>query len=126
MTIAFNVNSVVANSAGNAFGTQFSDNIWCVELKANTDTTINAPADNAIGMTCANTKNKYLAVFSYTSGNDVFVALNTASAQPASNTVAQTSSEQNPAAKMVKAGDVIHMQSSGTPNVTVAFYSIQD
>ncbi len=67
-----------------------------------------------------------MAVFSYSSGANVFVALNAAAAVPAGNTFAATTSELNPNAKMVKSTDVIHFYSSGTPNITVAFYAIQE
>jgi hypothetical protein len=54
----------------------------------------------------------------------VFVAVNATAQVPAAGTFGATTSEQNPSAKKVKAGDVLHFFSTSTANVTVAFYSV--
>lgn len=121
-------NYVIDKNKGgvNGFGLPFSDTIYSATLVANTDTAVAVPKTAAIGMPTATSYNKFMAVFSYSSSANVYVALNATAAIPAGNTFAATTSELNPSAKMVKAGDIIHFISNSTPSITVAFYAIQE
>lgn len=124
--MATNYNIDKTKSGVNGFGLPFCNTIYSVTLTASTDTTVAVPLTAAVGAPTATTYNKFMAVFSYTSGKDVFVALNATAAVPAGNTFAATTSELNPTAKMVKSTDVIHFYSASTPSITVAFYAIQE
>lgn len=122
MATFYNIND---NTHGvNGFGSPFCDTIYSATLLATTDTTLTVPGKAALGMASQSGTNTYLAVFSYTT--NTFVALNATAAVPAGNTFAATTSELNPTCKKVKAGDVIHFYSSGTPSITVALYSVQE
>jgi hypothetical protein len=124
--MATNYNIDKTKNGVNGFGLPFCNTIYSATLTASTDTTVAVPLTAAVGAPTATTYNKFMAVFSYTAGNDVFVALNATAAVPAGNTFAATTSELNPAGKMVKSTDVIHFYSATTPKVTVAFYAIQE
>lgn len=113
-------------SGVNGFGLPFCSTVYSVTLSANTDTSIAVPLTAALGAPTASTYNKFMAVFSYSSTANVFVALNATAAVPVGNTFAATTSELNPNAKQVKATDTIHVISTGTPSVTIAFYAIQE
>jgi len=124
--MATNYNIDKTKSGVNGFGLPFCNTIYSVTLTASTDTTVAVPLTSAVGAPTATTYNKFMAVFSYSSGKDVFVALNATAAVPAGNTFAAATSELNPTAKMVKSTDVIHFYSASTPSITVAFYAIQE
>jgi hypothetical protein len=124
--MATNYNIDKTKSGVNGFGLPFCNTIYSVTLTASTDTTVAVPLTSAVGAPTATTYNKFMAVFSYSSGKDVFVALNATAAVPAGNTFAAATSELNPTAKMVKSTDVIHFISASTPSITVAFYAIQE
>jgi len=57
----------------NGFGLQLSTSNYSVTLTASTDTTVTVPSDASV----------YLAVCGYTSGDDVWVAVNATAAVPA-------------------------------------------
>ena len=119
-------NTLEITKGVNGFGSPFSDTIYSATLPANTDTTITVPSSSANGFPSA-THNKYLAVFSYESAKEVYVANNATAAKPAGSTFAATTSELLPPAKLVKAGDVLHLlAATASSDVTVAFYSVQD
>lgn len=124
MTTQYRVDPIVKGL--NGFGINFSDTIYTATLTAATDTSIAVPKTAAMGTPCAATNNKFLAVFSYSSGSNVYVALNGTAAVPAGASFAASTSELNPTAKIVQAGDVIHMISAATPSISVAFYAIQE
>ena len=115
----------------NGFGLPFCTSVYSVTLQATTDTSVAVPLTSALGAPTAYTNNKFMAVFSYSLAPaaiaaDVFVALNATAAVPAGAGFVLTTSELNPTAKVVKSGDTIHVISAGTPNVTIAFYAIQE
>ncbi len=114
----------------NGFGLPFCSNVYSVTLGAASDTTVAVPLTSVMGNITATTNNKFMAIFSTDNAADVYVALNATAAVPVGNTFAATTSELIPRntywAKVVQAGDVIHVISPGTPSVTVAFYAIQE
>jgi hypothetical protein len=124
--MATNYNIDKTKNGVNGFGLPFCDTIYSATLTASTNTTIAVPLTSATGAPTATTYNKFMAVFSYSSGATVFVALNKTAAVPVGATFAATTSEINPTAKMVKSTDTINVISSGTPSVTIAFYAIQE
>jgi hypothetical protein len=124
MATLYNVN---ADTKGvNGFGSPFCKNIYSATLAANTEKTLTVPDILASGLMPSTLTNQVLAVFNYTSGANVFVAVNATAAVPAGSSFAATTSELNPSAKKVKAGDVLHIISAGTPGVTVSFYSVME
>ncbi len=67
----------------------------------------------------------YQAVFSFETGTDVWVAVNDTAEVP-SGSFAATSSQQNPAVRVVNRGDVISLITSNTTaTVGVSFYGIE-
>ncbi len=130
MTTQYNIDKYT--NGVNGYGLLFSDQVFSATLVANADTTLNVPTTSALGAPMAFSFNKFIAVFSAsqhtTNVNDVFIALNAAATVPAGAAFAATTAELliNGMAKTVKAGDVIHCISAGTPNVTVSFYAIQE
>jgi len=62
----------------------------------------------AMGAAAATTYNKYIVLFSFEPGSQVWVALNEIAEAPAGASFATTTSELNPSARTVKAGDVLH------------------
>lgn len=124
MTTQYNIN---ADTRGvNGFGLPFCDTVYSAKLAATTNTTLIVPGTLSLGMAPASQTNRFVAVFSYDPSASVFVAVNGTAAIPAGAGFAATTSELNPTAKKVKAGDTLNFFSSGTPNVTVAFYSVQE
>ncbi len=125
-----NWNNDKTKNVVNEFGTQFSDTIFSATLVAAADTTVAVPLTAAKGAVAATSFNKFMAVISVGTAADCFVALNATAATPVGGTFAATTSELMPAGgkygKMVKATDVIHLKSAGTPAVTVTFYAIQE
>lgn len=124
--MATNYNIDKTKNGVNGFGLPFCNTIYSVTLSSNTDTSVAVPLTAAIGTQTADNYNKFYAVFSYTSGANVYVALNQAAAVPAGNTFASSVSVLNPVCKQVKSTDVIHIISTGTPSVTVEFFAIQE
>lgn len=125
MTTLYNVNTVLQGV--NGYGTPFCDTIYTSTLAAATATALTIPGKAAIGMaSAATTKNTYLAVFSYTPGAAVWVANNGTAAIPAGAPFALSTSELNPPAKIVKAGDILSMICTAGTSVSVALYSTQE
>ncbi len=122
MTTQYNINTYLHGI--NGFGLQFCDTIYSATLAANTDTTVTIPGLSSIGEPYSGNP-KYAVLFNYTSGHDVFVALNQTAAVPAGSSLALTGSEQNPQGKFVQAGDVIHLiTADSNVNVSVSIYSL--
>jgi hypothetical protein len=65
-----------------------------------------------------------------TSDAAVFACINATAAKPVGGTLLATTSALVPAnspwGRVVQSGDVIHIISGGTPNVTIEFYYIQE
>lgn len=109
----------------NGFGVSFSNTKYSATLATTTATSLTVPTDGAMGGGKTQTKNWYLAIFEYTSGSDVFVALNETAQVPAGSSFASSTSDQNPAARLVKSGDTLSFITAGTAiNVTVLFYAL--
>lgn len=108
----------------NGFGLAFCLDKYSADLAQNTDTSLVVPTSGMLG-NVANNVNKYIAIFSYEPGASVWVALNATAADPAGAGFAATTSELNPAARMVSAGDTLHFFTSNTSaQVGVTFYSL--
>lgn len=110
----------------NGFGLPFCTSCFTSALAANTDTSLTVPISAAVGAPAATSFNKFIAVFSYQPATRVWVAVNAAAAAPAGAPFAASTSELNPPAKFVRAGDIIHMLCVAGADVSVAFYAIQD
>jgi hypothetical protein len=109
----------------NGFGLPFSNKIFSATLAQNTDKTVVVPLDGPQGATSATYTNRYIAIFEYEVGANVYVALNHTAADPAGSSFAATTSELNPAARQVSAGDTLHFLTPDTSaNVTVVFYAL--
>lgn len=68
---------------------------------------------------------KYLAIFAYSTGGEVFVANNTTAVIP-SGSISNSVSDLNPVARYVKAGDVLSFITPDTAcRIKVGFYAIQ-
>lgn len=112
----------------NGYGTLFSSTKYSSTLAAATEATVTVPGSTAPGsISATSSKNRYLAVFSYHAARNVWVALNATAAVPAGNTLVATNSELNPPAKVVKAGDVIHVIcATATTDIGITFYALPD
>jgi len=124
MTTKFNMTRDI--NGYNGFGLQFSDTNYSCTLTASSDTTLTVPS--AVGIGGPETASTYaytLAIFDFDPGTSVWVANNNTASAPAGNTFASTNSQLNPAARLVKGGDVLHFFTTGTGvNVSVEFYSL--
>lgn len=108
----------------NGFGLPFADDKYSATLVADTDATLAVPGTAAMGAATATTYNKFIAIFSYQPGAQVWVTINETAAVPAGATFAATSSELNPSARYVKSTDVLHFITSDTgASVGVTFYA---
>jgi hypothetical protein len=109
------------------FGLNFCGNVFSTTLGANTEATVAVPLTSVMGNFCANVNNKFMAII--TSDGTVFACINGTAAKPAGATLAAVTSAMVPAnfpwGRVVESGDVIHIISGGTPNVTIEFYAIQ-
>jgi len=110
----------------NGFGLKFCANTYTTTLGAATEATLTVPGSSAVGV--ANTdKNKFIAVFSYEAAKNVYVAVNATAAVPVGGTLAASTSELNPQAKTVNAGDVIHIIcADASTDVSIALYAVQE
>jgi hypothetical protein len=111
----------------NGFGLPFTDTAYSATLTANTDTSLVVPSTNPPGGNSyeGNAKAVLIAIFSFDPGTSVWVARNAVASAPAGASFAATSSELNPAARQVYAGDTLHFYSTGTAvNISVLFYWI--
>jgi hypothetical protein len=112
----------------NGFGLPFCGNVFSVTLAANTEATVAVPLTSVMGNITATVKNKFMAIF--TCDGTVFACINATAAKPVGATLASVTSAMVPAncpwGRVVQAGDVIHVISGGTPNLTIEFYAIQE
>lgn len=109
----------------NGFGLQFSSIKYSATLAQNTDTSLTVPTGASMGGVTSNTIPQWLAIFSYEPSTATWIALNQTAASPAGASFASTTSELNPVARVVQAGDVLHFFSTGTAtDVGVVFYSL--
>lgn len=125
MTTLYNVSTTVQGV--NGFGAPFCDTIFTATLGAAAVTALTVPAKAALGMGSATSvKNTYLAVFSYAPGSKVWVANNETAAVPGGAAFAASTSEMNPPAKKVKAGDILSFICTAGADVSVALYSTNE
>lgn len=112
-------------NAFNGFGLPFSIDKYSATIVADTDATLTVPSTGPLGSSSSTYSNKFIVIFSYEAGASVWVANNTTAAKPAGATFASTSSELNPSARYVKAGDVLHFLTPDTSaEVSVVFYAL--
>ena len=99
----------------NGFGLPFSIDKYSANLAQNTDTTQVVPSYAP----------HYVAIFNYQSGASVWVANGATAAKPVGASFAAVSSELNPVARYVKAGDVLHFLTGDTSAmVGITFYAL--
>lgn len=108
----------------NGFGLPFSTSKYSATLATTTDTTLSVPFGSATyGPTASRTQ--FIAIFSYEPGSKVWVTKNATAASPAGATFAATTSELNPAARTVQAGDTLHFYTTdASAEVGVTFYEL--
>jgi hypothetical protein len=112
-------------NGSNGFGIQFAVDNYSATVAQNTDTTLACPLTSTLGGATSQTKNKFLAIFSYQPGASVWVANNATAAVPAGGSFASTTSTLNPSARQVQAGDILHFYTSDTAAaVGVTFYAL--
>ncbi len=125
MTTTYNVNNSLKGV--NGFGTQFCDTIFTATLAAATEETFTVPGKSALGNINSSTLTQYVAVFSFESNLNFYVAVNATAAVPAGGTFAASTSVLNPKAKIVKQGDVIHVIcATAGADVSVELFYIQE
>lgn len=97
----------------NGFGIPFCIENWKTTLTANVAQTVTVPSSYE----------NWIAIFSFSPGSNIYVANNT-TATVASGIFAQSSSQLNPAARYVQAGDVLSFitADSDSPVAEVSFY----
>lgn len=109
----------------NGFGLKFTDTAYSATLAISTATALTVPTFGSLGGGKTQTKNMWIAIFSFTPGASVWVANNDTAAVPAGASFAATNSELNPAARIVEAGDVLSfICASAGVSVSVCFYSL--
>lgn len=122
MATRYNVDKYIQGI--NGFGNYFCDTVYNVTLAANTEATVTVPGIAAMGNPTETNNNKFVAVMNYKGdAKPTFVTLNATAAVPAGSSFAAATSSIEPPGRVVKAGDVIHMVSAGTPSVSVEFYT---
>jgi len=124
MTLPFSLTRDV--NGYNGFGLQFSDTKFNATIAQSTDTTLTIGGNAVMGGIAQPSVNKYIAIFSYEPGSQVWVADNDTAAIPVGASFASTTSELNPSARVVNAGDVVHFftPDSGGANVSVILYAL--
>lgn len=102
----------------NGFGLPFSNTKKKVLLSADVESTLTVPQST-------NGAFPYiLAIFSPNPGASIWVALNETAEVPSSGTFSDSTSENNPAPRLVQGGDVLHFISSNTTvELGVTFYA---
>lgn len=109
----------------NGFGLKFTDTAYSATLAAATATALTIPRSGSLGGGKTQTKNLWLAIFTYTPGASVWVANNATAAVPAGASFAATVSELNPAARIVQGGDVLSfITTPAGVSVSVLLYSL--
>lgn len=108
----------------NGFGLLFCDSNFSVTLSADSATALAVPATGGIGLSSSTVNNQYVAIFTYTANEDVFVCNNDTAAVPAGDSFASSTSMQNPKGLIVKTGDTLSfVTAASSVSVTVSFYS---
>ena len=98
----------------NTFGLPFAKIKYDTTLLLGVEQTLTVPGPSI----------KYLAIFSYEPGSEVWVAKNATATVPGVS-FAATDSELNPVAREVKANDVLHFITTNVDaRVGVAFYAL--
>jgi len=98
----------------NGFGLKFSDDKFGVQLAAGVAQSITVPTQAA----------KYIAIFAYQPGGNVYVALNDTAAVY-TGTAASVNSEFNPVAREVSSGDTLSLiTDDAQARVGVTFYAL--
>jgi hypothetical protein len=97
----------------NGFGIPFTQDNYKTTLAANVAQTVTVPDEYQ----------SWLAIFSFSPGSDIYVALNT-TATVAGASFAQSASQLNPAARYVQAGDTLSFITgdASNPVAEVSFY----
>ena len=108
----------------NGFGLAFSLDKYSATITTGVDTTVTVPSGGPLGSgTSTTTTHRYLAIFSYEPGSNVWVSVNATAAVPAGGTFAATTSELLPTARYVTSGDILHfITGDTTADVGVTFY----
>ena len=114
-------NVMTAAKGVNGFGSFPTDTKVSSTLGAGVEATYTVPSTSSMGDSHSP---NYLAVFSYEPAKKVWVAFNATAAVPAGNTLLASSSMLNPSAKIVSAGDVIHVISAAAADIGIEFYQI--
>jgi hypothetical protein len=111
----------------NGFGALQSNLKYSTTFGGGAAITLTVPSSSAPGTINATKTPRFLAIFTYHSGRNVWVSINGTAVVPAGATLAAVSSELNPPARVVKGGDVISMIcATATTDVGVVFYAIQE
>lgn len=100
--------------------------VFNATLAAATDTSLTVPVASGMGAINSQTQPKMLALFSYESAGDFWIALNATAAAPAGGAFADATSVLNPKYKVVQAGDVIHAFCTAGGNMSVEFFYISE
>lgn len=121
----YNVNAGIRASTG-AYGCQFSKTIYSATLVGAAEATLTVPGLSAMGNINSSRKVQWMAVFSYATDVDVYVAINDTAAAPAAGTLDPTTSCLNPNGRIVNEGDVISCISTNGGDMTIELYYIQE
>lgn len=99
----------------NAYAPSFSQNKFSAALVNGSEQTFTIPADFE----------RWVIALSYQPGSSVWVSYNSTAAIPVGNSFAATTSELNPGARSVFAGDVIHLiTANASADVGVILYAL--
>lgn len=124
MTVRYNISGRI--NGVNDFGLTQATLKYSARLAATTAVTLTVPGVDSQGN--FNRPNKFIAVFRYQAARDVFVSVNGTAAVPAAPTgsaLNAATSEMNPPAYEVKAGDVISfITRDANTDLTVTLYPI--
>lgn len=120
MTTKFNL--VRDINGFNGFGVAFSDALYDTTLAIGVAQSLTVPVSMGMGGNGLYSGPEYIAIFSFQPGSNVWVADNFTATVPGAS-FAATNSELNPAARLVKGGDVLSfITGDSTALVGVAFY----
>lgn len=124
MTVRYNISGRI--NGVNDFGLTQGTLKYSARLAATTVASLTVPGVDSPGN--FNSPNKFIAVFRYQSGREVFVSVNGTPAVPTAPTATllnASTSEMNPPAYEVKAGDVIgFITRDADTDLTVTLYPI--
>ena len=97
-----------------------------ITIAAATVETLTVPSTSAMGNINSSNTPAFLAIFGYAGAVEFWVAINQTAAVPAGATFASGTSELNPGAYELKAGDVIQVVSAAGGDMSVSFYAMPD